>query len=537
MKHFFSSVALFAACYLGTSSGVMAQSWTPVGSAGFSTGIGGNTDMVLSSNGTPYVAYQDGSQNNKATVSKFSGGAWTVVGNEGFSAGPVTMMDIALDGNTPYVAYADGTNNNKITVMKYDGATWATVGNINATAASAPPQIKIYNGTPYVVYSDDANSNKASVLTYNGTAWTIVGTAGFSAAQAMEPDMAIDASGTLYVVYSEAPMSFPNVKKYNGSSWVTVGNANFSNMASYAPRIAVGSNGTPFVTFQDGFNNYGATVMKLNGATWTNVGTAAFSGSNASDINIAIDGSNMPYVVYKLAPNYKANVKKYNGTSWVTVGAADFSAGAAGATKIAIDGSGVPYVVYTDGGNSYKATVMSFNGTPLPVTLVDFSAAAINTYNRLSWKVATETKGMQYGIERSVNGRDFVALDTRIATGSNSAYSYDDQYAPLGIAYYRLKMAEANGAYAYSKVAVVQRSSGIKSRLALYPVPAGSFCILENNVAALNGTIASVYNLQGAVVATFSVKEGEQKIDMAPWAAGVYSLRLADGTVLRLVKK
>ncbi|MCK0148385.1 hypothetical protein MWU78_22310, partial [Arenibacter sp. F26102] len=57
--------------------------------------------------GVPYVAYQDSTKEGKATVQRFNGNAWEVVGNAGFSGGQALFTDLAMDQNgNLYVAYA-----------------------------------------------------------------------------------------------------------------------------------------------------------------------------------------------------------------------------------------------------------------------------------------------------------------------------------------------------------------------------------------------------------------------------------------------
>jgi len=96
-------------------------------------------------------------------------------------------------------------------------------------------------------------------------------------------------------------------------------------------------------------------------AVWQNVGTAGFSAGGVDSTSLALNGSGTPYVAYRDGVNsYKATVMKFNGTSWENVGAAGFSAWGALYTFLAIDGNDTPYVAYTDWGNSYKATVMKY---------------------------------------------------------------------------------------------------------------------------------------------------------------------------------
>ena len=93
--------------------------WVAVGSAGFSAGQAYYTSLAIAPDGTPYVAYMDMANSNKATVMRYDGSAWMAVVGAGFSAGEIgsTSLAIAPDG-TPSVAYADYGNSGKATVME-----------------------------------------------------------------------------------------------------------------------------------------------------------------------------------------------------------------------------------------------------------------------------------------------------------------------------------------------------------------------------------------------------------------------------------
>ncbi|WP_256758450.1 S-layer homology domain-containing protein [Cohnella sp. WQ 127256] len=240
------------------------------------------------------------------------------------------------------------------------GSAGFSTGNVNYTS------IAIDNsGTPYVVYQDEGNSYKATVMKYNGSSWENVGSAGFSTGSVSYPSIAIDGSGTPYVAYQNLGNgNKANVMKYNGSSWENVGSNGFSAGGVESTSIALDSSGTPYVVYRDAGSGDKATVMKFNGSSWVNVGSAGFSADAASYTRIAIDSSGMPYVVYMDDANsFKATVMRYNGGAWENAGSAGFSAGAAFHTSIAIDSNGTPYVVYQDGGNSNKTTVMRYNGS------------------------------------------------------------------------------------------------------------------------------------------------------------------------------
>ena len=121
-----------------TPASAAAADWVTVGSAGFSAGQAQYTSLAIY-NGTPYVAYMDYANSNKATVMKYDAlaGNWVTVGSAGFSAGQAAYISLALDGSgTPYVAYWDYANSRKATVMKYDplAGNWVTVGSAGFSA-------------------------------------------------------------------------------------------------------------------------------------------------------------------------------------------------------------------------------------------------------------------------------------------------------------------------------------------------------------------------------------------------------------------
>jgi uncharacterized protein YjdB len=350
------------------------NSWAIAGDGGFSPGDAYNTSIAIDGGGTPYVAYRDGTNSDKVTVKKFSGGAWLTVGAECFSAGGAYHLSIAIDSSdVPYVAYQDAGNGNKATVKKFSGGTWSTVGSEGFSPSEAYyTSIAIDgSGTPYVAYLDYANSDKATVKKFSGGSWLTVGSEGFSAGVVGTMFIAIDGSGVPYVAYKDGAFSGrATVKKFSGGSWATVGSDGFSAGGTQYMSMAIDGSGVPYVAYKDNGNGGKVTVKKFSGGSWINVGSAGFSANTAEYTSIAIDGSGTPFVGYAdYGDGGKATVKKFSGGSWVTVGSAGFSAGYSEHLSLAISGSGTPYVAYEETGVDYKATVQWFNSTSLtPIT-------------------------------------------------------------------------------------------------------------------------------------------------------------------------
>ncbi len=61
-------------------------------------------------------------------ISARAAGGWENVGPAGFSAGEVYYVSLAFNSGRPYVAFQDVTNGNKASVMKFNGTSWVNVG-------------------------------------------------------------------------------------------------------------------------------------------------------------------------------------------------------------------------------------------------------------------------------------------------------------------------------------------------------------------------------------------------------------------------
>ncbi len=222
-----------------------APSWQAVGPNDFNQASynGANYPSLVFNGTVPYVVYSDGGNSYKATVKKFNGTSWELVGTAGFSVSTASYPSLAFNGTVPYVVYQDGGNSYKATVQKFNGTSWELVGTAGFSAGSATYTGLAFNGTvPYVVYRDAGNSSKATVQKFNGASWETVGTDGFSAGSAYNPSLAFN--GTVpYVVYGDAGNSDKaTVQKFNGTSWELVGTAGFSaGSTMYTSIISTGS--------------------------------------------------------------------------------------------------------------------------------------------------------------------------------------------------------------------------------------------------------------------------------------------------------
>jgi hypothetical protein len=189
--------------------------WISVGKAGFTPNSIGKTSLAIAPDGTPYVAYANSDPNwggqSDLVVQKFNGTTWEVLAKTSVhDAIQDPSIAIAADG-TVFVGFRNDDNSSKATVMKYSGTAWSLVGGTTAStnAAYYPKMALSKNGTPYIAYLDGVTST-ATVMKYNGSSWTAVSSN--TATPNNYLDFAIAKDGTLYVGFQD----------YNRYSWASL---------------------------------------------------------------------------------------------------------------------------------------------------------------------------------------------------------------------------------------------------------------------------------------------------------------------------
>ncbi len=167
---------------------------------------------------------------------------------------------------------------------------------------------------------------------------------------------------------------------------------------------------------------------------------------------------------------------------------------------------------------------------PLPVTLQDFNVHTEGQTAQLAWRTTSEINSERFDIERSHTGRDWHKIgniSTKDAGIENTDYTFTDTEPGSNLVYYRLKMVDTDGTFAYSKIESVKFSD---AGIIVYPNPVEGgkqLQLLLNNsevekifIYDLSGK--SVYEAQGPIelVNTKNLMNGRY----------VLKIRLKDGT-------
>jgi hypothetical protein len=163
-------------------------------------------------------------------------------------------------------------------------------------------------------------------------------------------------------------------------------------------------------------------------------------------------------------------------------------------------GSRYVYRVYSldATGKSAYSNLAEMNN-PLPVTLIEFKAkkGEANTVI-LNWATSQEINSDFFAVERSIDGKNFIELGrvkSQEGTSTGKKYFLHDQNPVLnGELFYRLRMVDLDGTYAYSRLQSIRLDAS--PGIAIYPNPATERISL---LSAREGSIEMfvVYDVNG----------------------------------------
>ncbi len=185
------------------------------------------------------------------------------------------------------------------------------------------------------------------------------------------------------------------------------------------------------------------------------------------------------------------------------------------------------------GGNQLSDwwTLADATGSPLPVTLLFFTARPVNGQVLTNWQTAMEENSDHYEVWRSRDDNHFDLAGSVSAAGSSNtllSYSFTDIHPYSGISYYKLKSVDRDARFTWSATAQVEL--GDQAQFTLYPNPATSVITIISSAEILaSQPNASLYNIRGQRLKTFPLTAGSQSVDISTLASGVYQLEIHYG--------
>ncbi len=257
-----AGIGFKAAVYQFSNNG-----WDTLGTPGFSDGIVSFTRLAFDSNNIPYIAFKDEYNNiNKPSVLKYTGNGtsgWEYLGSPRFTSGEMNIgLDLLVDKNgIPYIAFDDGSLDNKTSIMKFNGTSWEYLGP-GGFSLSWTGQHKILvdsKNTIYCAYVEIAPF-QIVVRKYNDLSWDYVGGRYIIYEKKYLLGFEIDSKDNLYVLTSDKTSYAIEIFRFNNSSWIPSGSLGTTSTTNtdvrLASSIAIDKNDNIYVSFIDGRDAY-----------------------------------------------------------------------------------------------------------------------------------------------------------------------------------------------------------------------------------------------------------------------------------------
>lgn len=177
-------------------------------------------------------------------------------------------------------------------------------------------------------------------------------------------------------------------------------------------------------------------------------------------------------------------------------------------------------------------TLAAIPSAPLPVTLLSFDAL-LDEENSvlLTWATTFESNSDYFNIEYSLDAKKWLDKGSVLAQGESAQltqYQFTDNKIARGENFYRLKMIDKDGTFAYSRIQSIRVAGKVET--AFYPNPASDKLFVN---------IDNVSDIRSIRLHTISGKEvyraasiPNSGIDVRGLTSGTYlvSISMADGT-------
>lgn len=278
-------------------------------------------------------------------------------------------------------------------------------------------------------------------------------------------------------------------------------------------------------------------------ATGTEISTATTGGSSFIDVSNQITVANPDQVASIVFPTFPAQTSRLE-INGVMYGAGGLSWPTGGVTvaltplslKVDPDESGnsisIPFAAINNVCIQSSLVALKVNlkpSNPLPVSLTQFEGVISEKQVLLKWATVEETGSDYFVVERSLDAKSWNEIGTLPAHKESDVivkYELNDAYPVGGLNYYRLKMVDRDGSYAYSDIKVVRFGNG--GLLALsYPNPVSNELFIESTylIGAQGFQISDVQGrllLNESLVTTAVTKLEKRAVNVSDWNEGVY---------------
>ena len=321
------------------------------------------------------------------------------------------------------------------------------------------------------------------------------------------------------ISYSQTTFTTAQSGNYsNNSTWIggehpkTSGNCNC--------QIIVQAGHTLTLNFSMTVNNVALVLQGVN-SILTFVPGQVFTFGQTSSIDIQ---------------STEAMITRGNGGNQITLGGELIYDG-----NLSMFNSTIPGTVRGLASASSLRASPQFQAGTLPVVLTDFKVAENGSAVAITWKTETEINSSHFVVERSTDGKDWVAIGTVQTSGNISVaqnYAFTDPSPADGTNYYRLRIVDIDNAFELSMIKTATfRATDLV--IVTGPNPARSYLNINVTAPGNQPYRLRLVNRSGQVV--YDQKQAAStkrlQLNVSNYADGTYFVEVSNVAGLRKINQ
>jgi hypothetical protein len=185
---------------------------------------------------------------------------------------------------------------------------------------------------------------------------------------------------------------------------------------------------------------------------------------------------------------------------------------------------------FTDGISIINLSVN--NCTALPVSILTFNGKLVNNRPALYWTTSPAEEPVQYSIERSTDGNNFIRIGL-VGNNNNNRYAFTDTAVLAGRAWYRIALINEQNRTVYSRSIMLNRTIDVFT-VTNGPNPFSSHLMFDVTVNKDSKITASLYAISGTIArqqsyTAYNGVNGFTMPDLKTLPQGVYILQVQCG--------
>ena len=174
--------------------------------------------------------------------------------------------------------------------------------------------------------------------------------------------------------------------------------------------------------------------------------------------------------------------------------------------------------------NTFYLGSINSTSSPLPITLIQFTAVPQNGQVKLDWETSAEVNNNYFTVQRSNHSgiwENILKVDGSGNTITDKKYSAYDPTPYSGLTFYRLEQTDYDGRNSYSMIRPVNFDSSVTIRI--YPNPVKSFVYISGS-----GTmVISVHNINGQLLNTpVQLIQSGYSVNISALLPGIYFIHI-----------